>query len=565
MKLRIGLGQINAAVGDLDGNVAKMLEFAERARALRVDVVAFPELAVTGYPPEDLVLRESFVADNRAALERLAASARGVTVIVGFVDRGGGAIYNAAAVLHDGGVAGVYHKHLLPNYGVFDEERYFEPGVQAPVYEIAGVPVGVTVCEDIWFPHGPQRAQALAGAQVIVNINGSPYHAGKAREREAMLAERARETGAIVCYVNLVGGQDELVFDGGSVVLDHEGGLIARAAQFEEELLVCDLDVDAVPRRGDEPSEANPRIVVSATPEAGERPPVAARVAEPLGPDAEVYAARVTGVRDYWAKGGCTDAIVGLSGGVDSSLTAAIAVDAVGAGHVLGVSMPSRYSSEGSIADAKRLAENLGIRLEIVPIEPAHEAFLTMLERPFAGTEPGTAEENIQSRIRGNILMSLSNKTGAWVLTTGNKSEYATGYCTIYGDMVGGYAVLKDVPKTLVYRLAEECNRAAGRDLIPREVIEKLPSAELRPDQLDTDSLPPYEQLDPIIEAYVEGKRSLREIVALGHDEALARRVLALVDGAEYKRRQAPPGVKITPLAFGRDRRLPIANRYRGA
>jgi len=570
MTFRIGLAQINAAVGDLDGNVAKMLEFAERARALGVDLVAFPELAVTGYPPEDLVLRESFVTDNREALDRLVAAARGLTMVVGFVDRDGEAIYNAAALVHDGALAGVYRKHLLPNYGVFDEERYFEPGIVAPVYEVAGVPVGVTVCEDIWFPHGPQRAQARAGARVIVNINGSPYHAGKAREREAMLAERARDAQAIVCYVNLVGGQDELVFDGGSVVLDHEGKLVARAAQFEEELLVCDLDVDAVAEararsgRRDEPSEANPRIAVAAAQERAERPAIETRIAEPLGADAEVYAALVTGVRDYWAKGGCGDAIVGLSGGVDSSLTAAIAVDALGAEHVLGVAMPSRYSSEGSIADAKRLAENLGIALEIVPIEPAHEALLTMLERPFAGTEPGTAEENIQSRIRGNVLMALSNKSGAWVLTTGNKSEYATGYCTIYGDMVGGFAVLKDVPKTLVYRLSEERNRVAGRDVIPREVIEKPPSAELRPDQLDIDSLPPYGELDPIIEAYVEDDLSLREIVDLGHDEALVRRVLRLVDNAEYKRRQAPPGVKITPRAFGRDRRLPIANRYQG-
>ena len=537
--LRIGLAQINVAVGDLDGNVAKILEYAGRAREQGCDIVAFPELAVTGYPPEDLLLRRRFVLDNLAALERIVERApKEIALVVGFVDarEGESAIYNAAAVIRDGRTVEVYRKHLLPNYGVFDEDRYFQPGTETPVLQVAAGRFGVTVCEDIWFEDGPQRPLVQAGAEVIVNINGSPYYAGRGREREEMLAARAKDIGAPVCYVNLVGGQDELVFDGGSVVVNERGDVIARAAVFEEELLVCDL------------GEAKP----------------AARIVAPLTEEAEVYAALVTGTRDYVAKVGFENVYVGLSGGVDSSLVATLAADALGPGHVVAVAMPSRYSSEGSIADARELAEHLGIELMVVPIEPAHSAFADMLTPAFAGTEPGLAEENLQARIRGNVLMALSNKFGRLVLTTGNKSEYATGYCTLYGDMAGGFAVIKDVPKTLVYRLAEERNRVAGTDLIPRSVIEKPPSAELRPDQLDTDSLPPYDVLDAILEAYVEQERSLEEIVALGHEDALVRRVMALVDGSEYKRRQAPPGVKITPRAFGRDRRLPIANRYRG-
>ena len=562
--LRVGLAQINTTVGDLDGNVAKVLEYAAQAGELGVDLVAFPELTVTGYPPEDLLLRDRFVLDNKVALGRIVEASQGPTLIVGFVDGEGGKIYNAAAVIHDGRLVGVYRKQLLPNYGVFDEMRYFCAGVEAPVFEIGGVGVGVNVCEDIWYSDGPTRAQALAGAEVIININGSPFHAGKGRFREEMLAARAADSTVAVCYVNLVGGQDELVFDGGSMVFDERGELIARAAQFEEELLVCDLAVTKERVAKDAPA----RIVVPGSTSSTEQPAVAPRVAEPLGADAEVYAALVTGARDYWAKAGAETALVGLSGGVDSSLVATIAADALGAEHVVGVAMPSRYSSEGSLADAQRLAENLGIELLIFPIEPAHAAFLEMLERPFASgegeDESGAAEENVQARIRGNLLMALSNKFGWWVLTTGNKSEYAVGYCTLYGDMAGGFALLKDVPKMLVYRLAEHRNAVAGRDLIPRSVIEKPPSAELRPGQLDTDSLPPYDQLDPILEAYVEDDRSLEEIVAMGHDGALVRRVMAMVDRNEYKRRQAPPGVKITPRAFGRDRRLPLANRYRG-
>ncbi len=591
--LRIGLAQINTIVGDLDGNVAKILEYAGRAAEAGCDVVAFPELAVTGYPPEDLLLRPAFIRDNLAALQRIVegspstGSGQALTLVVGFVDDDNG-LYNAAAVIQDRRLAGVYRKQLLPNYGVFDEQRYFLRGVETPVFEIAparpsgrGVAVSVSVCEDIWEAGGPTSAQAAAGAQVILNINGSPYHTGKRRDREELLSARATENGLAVCYVNMVGGQDELVFDGGSMVFNQRGELIARAAQFEEELLLCDLEL---------PGDAAPASAPART-------PLTARLTEPLGPEAEVYAALVMGTRDYMRKVGFQSALVGLSGGIDSSLVAAIAVDALGAENVHGVSMPSRYSSEGSINDARQLAENLGIELLVTPIEPAHAAFLEMLEPSFAGTEPGIAEENVQARIRGNILMALSNKFGWLVLTTGNKSEYATGYCTLYGDMAGGFAVIKDVPKTLVYRLAEYRNRRsssssnateggpaaandgpadedaggspateggpADKEVIPRAVIEKPPSAELREDQLDSDSLPPYDQLDAMLEAYVEQERSLEQIVALGHDEEIVRRVMQLVDRSEYKRRQAPPGVKITPRAFGRDRRLPIANGYR--
>jgi NAD+ synthase (glutamine-hydrolysing) len=533
--MKVGLAQINTTVGDLDGNVAKILALATQAGDQGCDVVAFPELAITGYPPEDLVRRRDFVRANQKALRRVQEEAPvGIALVVGFVD-GDGPIYNAAAILRDGGIMGVYRKHELPNYGVFDERRYFTPGGDPLVLDIAGVQAGVSVCEDIWEAGGPVHTQALAGAKVALNINGSPYHAGKVHERREMLAERARENNVYVCYVNMVGGQDELVFDGGSMVIGPDGSLLARARQFEEELLVCDLDMPA-----DSP------------------------IAEPLGAVEEVYEALVLGTRDYVGKTGFEDVLVGLSGGVDSSLVVAVAVDAVGADRVHAVSMPSRFSSEGSIADARKLTENFGVDLQVIAIEPAHEALLEMLAPSFEGTEPGTAEENVQARIRGLLLMALSNKHGWLVLTTGNKSEYATGYCTLYGDMAGGYAVIKDVTKMLVYRLCEYRNKREGRDLIPRSVIEKPPSAELRENQLDSDSLPSYDVLDPILLAYIEKELGYEEIVARGHDPALVRRILRLVDRSEYKRRQSPPGVKITPLAFGRDRRLPIANRYEG-
>jgi len=571
--LRVALAQMNTTVGDLKGNADKVVDFANRARELGADLVAFPELTLPGYPPEDLLLRRSFIIDNKRCLEDLAQRIQGVTAIVGFVDEDID-IYNAAAVIHDGKIAGVYHKQMLPNYGVFDEKRYFKAGDRAQIFTIAGARVGVNICEDVWYPEGPILSQALAGAEVIVNINASPYHYAKRRFRERMLSTRASDNDVILCYVNLIGGQDELVFDGNSMVFDHEGELLANAAGFEEDLLVTDLDLDAIylsrlhsPLRRAESLQAFVKpvdsIVISEKSSQASHAELMPHSQPLLDDEAEAYRALVVGTRDYVHKNGFETVIVGVSGGIDSSLVATIACDALGPQHVVGISNPSRYSSEGSIADARRLSENLGFKLMIIPIEPGHQAYADMLADAFDGTEPGTAEENIQSRIRGNIWMALSNKFG-WqpVLTCGNKSEMATGYATLYGDMAGGFAVIKDVPKTLVYRLARYRNHLAGREVIPQAVIDKPPSAELRPDQLDTDSLPPYDILDPILQAYVEEDRSIEEIVAQGFDESLVTRVVRMVDRNEYKRRQAPPGVKITPRAFGRDRRLPITNRY---
>ncbi|MCH8813531.1 MAG: NAD+ synthase [Chloroflexi bacterium] len=562
--LRVGLAQINLIVGDLDGNVEKILVYVARARDLGVDVVSFPELAVTGYPPEDLLLRPAFIDANLRALDAIVDGSHGITAVVGFADRDENGVYNAAAVIHGGKLASVYHKQRLPNYGVFDELRYFRAGADLPVCEIAGVDIGVNVCEDIWYPGDPTASQAAAGAGVIININGSPFHAGKRRDRQEMLAERARAYGVFICYTNLLGGQDELVFDGGSMVLDPNGELIARAAAFEEELLVCDLKID------DRKPTANDRVTrvqVSAAPSRGDKPPLEPRIAPELSAEAEVYSALVLGTRDYLRKTGFGKALVALSGGIDSSLVATVAADAIGAGNVVCVGMPSRYSSEGSIADAKALAHNLGIELIIVPIEPAHAAYLGMLETPFeklgGSPESGVAEENVQSRIRGNIIMALSNKLGRIVLTTGNKSEFATGYATLYGDMSGGYAVIKDVPKTMVYDLCRYRNSLGDAPVIPESVLTKPPSAELKPDQLDQDTLPPYDVLDAILEAYVEGDKSVPEIVELGYDREMVLNVVRMVDRNEYKRRQAPPGVKITPRSFGRDWRPPIANQYR--
>lgn len=556
-RLRVAAAQLDLVVGDLAGNAERILAAYAEAAAEDCDLVAFPELAVTGYPPEDLLLRPAFVAEARRRLDEI-ASATGTTVaVVGFPEVDG-ACFNAAAVLAHGRIQGVYRKHLLPNYAVFDEERYFEPWpADGPLFTVGGVPVAVTVCEDAWSPTGPVVTQAQAGAALIVNVNASPYSAGRLAEREAMLADRARAAGVPICYVNLVGGQDELVFDGASLVVDATGTVVARARQFAEDLLVVDLEVPAAAT-----APALPVVTVS-----GPRAPsprVPARVEPVLAPVHEVYEALVLGTRDYVTKNGFTDVLVGLSGGVDSSLVAAIAVDALGADHVHGVLMPSRFSSDHSVGDAEVLAANLGIRSTTVPIEPAHAAFLAMLADSFAGFEPGLAEENLQARIRGTILMTMSNKFGWMVLTTANKSETATGYSTLYGDMAGGYAVIKDVPKLLVYALCEDRNRRAGRALIPESVITKPPSAELRPGQLDRDSLPDYAELDPIVEGYVELDRSIADLIAAGHDPDVVRRVAALVDRNEYKRRQAAPGVRVSPKAFGKDRRLPITNRWPG-
>ena len=566
-RVRIAACQINTVVGDLDGNLSAILRALEAAEAAGCDIAAFPELAITGYPPEDLVLKPGFINDNLEALEKLAARTERCAAIVGFVDAGRD-LYNAAALCAAGTVQGVYHKCLLPNYAVFDEQRYFAPGSgELSLFRVAGVRVGVSICEDAWSPTGPIAALAEGGAELIVNINASPYYAGRLAERERMLATRAADASSALVYVNQVGGQDELVFDGASLVFDANGDLVARAPQFIEHQLVVDVDVKPVFRkrlldpRGRASGPALTEILISSEPQDHEEA-VPAEFAEPLSRVAEVYEALVIGTRDYVRKNGFTDVVIGMSGGVDSSLVAVIAVDALGVEHVHGVSMPSRYSSEGSKGDAKELADNLGIDFRVIPIEPAHSAFLEMLRPSFRDRPEDLAEENLQSRARGVTLMAMSNKFGWLVLATGNKSEMATGFSTIYGDMVGGFAVIKDVRKTLVYELCHERNRR--QPVIPESVLTKPPSAELRPDQRDDQSLPPYEELDPILEAYIEDDLTAGELAQAGYDPALVRRVVTLVDRAEYKRRQAPPGVRVTPKAFGKDRRLPITNRYTG-
>ena len=576
--LRIALAQLDLTVGDIDGNVERIERGLLRAREQQADLVLFPELALTGYPPEDLLLKPHFVVAAREALSRLLPRTAGLTALVGFPDRQGGDLFNAAAVLHDAELAAVCHKALLPNYAVFDENRYFAPGTTRLIFEraLAGsedpVRLGVSICEDIWYADGPPAAQAAAGAELLLVISASPYQSGKTAARERMLAARAADNAAAVVFCNLVGGQDELVFDGGSVVLDARGEVVARARPFEEDLVVADLSVEAVratrardPRRHepDTPRDHGFRPVTLAPPAvaAAPRPVLVQPAPRRLGPTEEVYAALVLSTRDYVRKNGFERVVLGLSGGVDSALVAAIATDALGPENVIGVSMPSRYSSPHSRSDAVELARRLRIRLETIPIEPAHEAYLAMLEGPL-GAEPGVAEENLQSRARGNVLMALSNRFGWLVLTTGNKSELAVGYATLYGDMAGGFAVIKDVPKTWVYRLARHRNTLG--EVIPASILTKPPSAELRPGQLDADTLPDYEVLDPILAAYVEQDQSVAEIVALGHDEATVRRVAAWVDRNEYKRRQAPPGPKVTGKAFGKDRRLPITNGFRG-
>jgi NAD+ synthase (glutamine-hydrolysing) len=568
-RLRVAAAQLDLVVGDLDGNADRILGAYDQAEAAGCDLVAFPELAITGYPPEDLLLRPSFVSRAGEVLEKVAARTGRAAAVVGFPEAGRD-LFNAAAVCANGRVQGVYRKHLLPNYAVFDEQRYFTPStVDGPLFVVAGVRVAVTVCEDAWSPTGPILTQAAGGAELVVNVNASPYYAGRLRERETMLATRAADASVPVLYANLVGGQDELVFDGASMLFDEEGHLVARASQFREDLLVVDLDVrPAFRRRLLDPRGRTraPRLeeVAVSEPRLGE-PLTAPRIEPLLGPVHEVYEALVLGTRDYVHKNGVHDVFVAISGGIDSSLVAVIAADALGADHVTGVLMPSRFSSEGSVTDALTLATNLGITTMTIPIEAAHAAFLDVLAEPFAGTEPGLAEENLQARIRGTLLMALSNKLGGFVLTAGNKSEMASGYATLYGaDMTGAFAVIKDVPKMLVYALARDRNERAGRPLIPEAVIEKPPSAELRPGQRDSDSLPDYAVLDPIVEGYVEDDQSIAELAAAGHDAETVRTIARLVDRNEYKRRQSPPGVRVSPKAFGKDRRLPITNRWPG-
>jgi NAD+ synthase (glutamine-hydrolysing) len=539
----VALSQLNPIVGDLAGNENKVL--ADYARAVQegCQVVVYPELTVTGYPPEDLLLKKSFVRDNRLAVERIAAATNECVAVVGFVDSDHDALYNAVALCRAGSIFGVYRKQLLPNYSVFDEERYFTPGASmsdgqpAGVFTVHGVTVGVSVCEDIWYANGPVKAQAAHGARVLLNLNGSPYHQGKHDEREAMLTQRATETKSAIVYVNQAGAQDELVFEGSSVVIAADGTVAARLASFDADFAVVNVHADGNVDKG---------------------------VITPFEDDLDrVYRALVLGTRDYVLKNGFTDVVIGLSGGIDSSIVAAVAVDALGADHVHGVAMPSRYSSQGSLDDAAALATALGIDHRVVSIEPAFQAYLDMLQQSFEERDPDLTEENLQSRCRGTTLMALSNKFGWMVLTTGNKSEMAVGYFTIYGDSAGGYAVIKDVFKTQVFALSRRINERAGREIIPEAVLTKPPSAELRPDQRDDQSLPPYEELDPILRHYIDDDMGVNDIIAKGFNESVVHRIARLVDINEYKRRQCAPGVRVSTKAFGKDRRMPITNGYR--
>jgi NAD+ synthase (glutamine-hydrolysing) len=587
--LRVAMVQMNATVGDIDGNAGRIAGWIREARKAKADLVAFPELAITGYPPEDLLLKTRFIEDNRRALQKVVKHVSGITAVVGYVGQGGPSvqrstspgilpagrheIYNGAAIIADGLVLATYCKWHLPNYGVFDESRYFHPGKRLPVLTLQGVAIGINICEDIWLPEGPTRLQADAGAEIIVNINASPFHMGKSRYREQMLATRARENGVILTYTNMVGGQDELVFDGNSLILDQTGEVTARGKAFEEDMIVADLDAEPVARHrmrhGGKKSLAPhvarviERITVKKPPSRPGRTRLIPADVSHLEPLEEVYRALTLGARDYVRKNGFTRVVIGLSGGVDSALTIVVAVDALGADNVLGVFMPSPYTSRESREDVAEIVRRLGIKLLTIPITKIFRSYLSSLERPFHGSRPDVTEENIQARIRGNLLMALSNKFGHLVLTTGNKSEMSVGYATLYGDMAGGFAVIKDVPKTMVYELAHLRNRVGDAPVIPKRILDRAPTAELKPNQKDEDSLPSYAVLDPILKAYVEDDRSVEDIVKAGFDREVVTRVVRLVDQSEYKRRQAPIGIKITHRALGKDRRMPITNGYR--
>ena len=570
-RVRVGLAQVNPTVGAIEANARLVIEWMGRARAAGCDLVAFPELTLTGYPPEDLLFKPAFIEANLRALADVTKESRGLTAVLGYVDKRDD-IFNAAAVLHDGAHAGTYHKQYLPNYGVFDENRYFQSGTESPIFAAGDVTLAANICEDIWYPTGPTTRQALAGAELIVTINASPYHAGKAQFREKMLATRASDDVVCLAFVNMVGGQDELIFDGHSFVFNEKGECLARGKAFEEDLVIADVDLDQVfrarlldSRRRKEKLQADQstrRISLPALP-AKDKPKLPVHEVEALEPLEEIYRALVLGTRDYVTKNGFAHVVIGLSGGIDSSIVAAVAVEALGAANVSGVTMPSPYSSAGTRRDAVKLAKNLGIDLLRVPITGVLTAYKRVLAAAFKGLKEDVTEENLQARIRGNYLMALSNKFGWLVLTTGNKSEMGVGYCTLYGDMAGGFAVIKDCPKTLVYKLSEHANARAGREIIPRAVFTRPPSAELRPGQKDQDSLPPYEELDAILECYVEGDQGVADIVARGFDVATVKRVVAMVDRNEYKRRQGAIGIKITPRAFGKDWRLPIVNKFR--
>ncbi len=576
MKIRVALAQINPTVGDFAGNVAAVRRMTAEAKRRGARIVAFPELVLCGYPPEDLLLKPRFLKDCDAAVRAAAREARGIVVLLGAPEppaRAGGRPHNACRVLMDGKIAATYRKLNLPNYGVFDEKRYFEPGENAVVASFGGEPIGLSICEDVWVDDGPTAAQALlGGARVVVNISASPYHRRKGPEREKLMQRRARENGCWLCYVNLVGGQDELVFDGCSVIVSPDGTTVARGAAFEEDLLVADIDTAAAdPRRAQLPypfSGVHKRVEIvdcPALPVPRRKPAIRPRRAAHLDAVEEVYRALVLGTRDYVNKNGFSKVVLGMSGGVDSALVAAIAVDALGADRVAGVTMPSAYTSRETLRDALAVCRNLRMRVLEIPITDIYESYLAATRAAFRGRPPGVTEENFQARARGNVLMGLSNKFGWLVLTTGNKSELAVGYCTLYGDMAGGFSVIKDVPKTLVYPLCRWRNARGRSPVIPGSVLRRRPTAELRPGQCDQDTLPPYPVLDRIIELYVERDMGFEEIAARGLEPALVRTTIRMIDASEYKRRQGAPGIKITPKAFGRDRRLPITNRYRGA
>jgi NAD+ synthase (glutamine-hydrolysing) len=572
--LRISLAQINPVVGDLAGNVRKIIAYIKKAKKLESDVVAFPELALTGYPPEDLLLKPQFIKDNIKALHKIKDETKGILAVVGFVSSDKG-LYNSAAIISDGRVIDIYNKHHLPNYGVFDEYRYFLPGSRFPVYSLGGIRFGVNICEDIWHKDGPARVQALLGAVVIININASPYRMGKVSFREEIVLERISECGIPIAYVNMIGGQDELVFDGGSFVSDKKGNLLAKAKHFNEDFITIDMMVE---KAGEDVSSGNAEkelkkllsggrsadvVKIVSARKKRRRPVIRAKKIVVMSKSEKVYKALLLGTKDYVQKNGFKDVIIGVSGGVDSALVTTIAVDALGKERVHGIFMPSQYTSKESHEDVEAHAGNLGIKILTIPIENIYKSFINTLSESFMGTDADTTEENLQARIRGNILMAFSNKFGWLVLTTGNKSEMSVGYATLYGDMAGGFAVIKDVPKTLVYELCSWRNEKEGRALIPERILWKEPTAELRPDQKDTDSLPPYPVLDPILKAYVEEDCSFEELMNMGCDLECTRKVVKMVDRSEYKRRQAPPGIKITPRAFGKDRRFPITNRYR--
>ncbi|HEX2965543.1 MAG TPA: NAD+ synthase [Syntrophorhabdaceae bacterium] len=565
---RIAAAQINSTVGDLKGNASKILEYIQKANSFNADIIAFPELSVTGYPPEDLLLKKAFVDDNLKTVNELARKTGNITAVVGFVDRHKGVLFDAAAVLHDGKIKGIYHKQLLPNYGVFDEKRYFCSGLQPFVFEQGGAVYGVSICEDMWHREGPINSLAACGAGLIFNINASPYQQGKAAVRETVAASRIAENHLYICYVNIVGGQDEIVFDGSSFIMDKKGGVVARAEAFKEDLLVVDIPVPQLKRRKrkDGPSVGCKRVLIVPAirnenkTKLQELTPARTRKPDPV---AEVYEALKLGLHDYVTKNGFMKTVIGISGGIDSAIVAALAVDALGPDNVIGVFMPSRYTSNESKTDAKELAKNLGMKLLPISIGDVYSSYLAMLKPFFADAQEDITEENIQARIRGNILMALSNKFGWLVLTTGNKSEMSVGYATLYGDMAGGFAVIKDVPKTLVYKLAQYRNNVSI--VIPKRILIKEPTAELKPDQKDRDTLPPYKQLDPVLKDYIEDDKSIEEMKNLPITRKEAEKVLRMVDCSEYKRRQSPPGIKITSKALGKDRRMPITNKYKGS